>query len=527
MKPDRTTTTLLDREDSAALSLTLLKQQLEHGSVSGVGSSLNVRIEEDGRKSIRTGSFPEEIGPPAAIEIARQVIRSRSFQEAVEVFPRNEIAARTVKGGAPAHHPDFILFFAIVLTSRLGSQREAIRFLRTSPVNWRAVRREFVRAFPQYTVPLHAPKRGHLQHFVRRIKSTEGKIWAAKIRVILRRHAIEQAESMGLLPEHASFSYRDLDLRQWVASDGTVFAPPSKRKSQTKPGQHIDDASGYHIKNGKDVEYGSQYVFTSMRTLDPWSRLIMDAQHVTPVDKTKRAGNEGEVIHQMVTQLKSEIPGLRGLVVDSVIRGHRVLDLAERGVHVVNYPHAQANPNRAGNKRLAPDRIEKSHKITTASHLRPNGRPCKHDLYAEGGQVMTGSLDASGKLVMVPVEVSKYEERRSRKGTYKYYFVLQLRCAHGYFEHRIGLFHTAEGELDFNRGEYLRLYAPKGEHFNAVYGRRNDTENSHANFKSRMPRMRAYGEQAQTMIVLGLMLQENVVTAYVVRQAAQLRRSTA
>lgn len=527
MTSSRTATTLLDRSDSAALSLTLRKQQLEHGSVSGVGSSFNVRIEEDGRQSIRAGSFPEEIGPPAAIEIARKIIRSRSFREVVEVFPRNEIAARTVKGGAPAHHPDFILFLLIVLTSRLGSQREAVRFLRTSPINWRAVRRELVRAFPQYTVPLHAPKRGHLQHFVRRIKSAEGKVWAAKIRVILRKHAIEQARSMKLLPDDAPFRYWDLDLRQWVASDGTVFAPPSKRKKQTKPGQHFDDASGFHIANGKDVKYGTQFVFTSTRTLDPWSRIVLDVEHVTPVDASKRAGNEGEVIHKMVTQLKKEIPGLRGLTVDSIIRGRRLVDLAEQGIHVVNYPHAQSNPNRTGGKRLAAERVEKSHKIKTASHERRNGRVCRHDLYAEGGQVMTGAIDAAGNIVMTPVEVSKYEERRNRKGTYRHYLVVKLRCAHGDFEHRVGMFHTAEGELDFNRGEYLRLYAPKSEHFNAVYGRRNDTESSHRGFKRNMDTMRAYGVQAQTMIALGLMLQENVVTAYVVRQAGQLRRSTA
>lgn len=176
---------------------------------------------------------------------------------------------------------------------------------------------------------------------------------------------------------------------------------------------------------------------------------------------------------------------------------------------------------------MAPGRIEKSHKIVSVEHTRRNGRACVHDVYAEGGQVLTSVMDARGQTRMKSLEVVKYEERKSREDKYKYYFVVNIPCAHGDIEHRIGLFHTVEGELEFNRGEYVRLYAPGSESFNILYGRRNDTENSHANFKSRMPRMRAYGAQLQTMIMLGLMLQENVVNDYVTRRAAQLRKSSA
>jgi hypothetical protein len=508
-------------------SVQLLKEVFDDGSITGVGSALNVCRDGDGRPSIRAQSLPEDAEPPAEIEIMLRVIKSSAFQRTITVFPRNEITARTVKGGAPAHQPDFILYLIITMASRIGSQREAVKFLKTSPTNWRAVRRALSKAFPQFTIPLQPPRRSHLQHFVRRAKSAEGQVWNSKIREILREEAINQAQRMGLLPEDSPFSYRHLDLRQWVVSDGTIFKPPSNRKRKTKETQHIDDASGHHIKNGRDSEFGTQFALVSTRTLDRHSRVVLDVEHVAPVVATKRSGNEGETIHRMVCQLKEEIPGLRGLVVDSIIRGNRLVDLAERGVHVTNYPHAQSNPNRSTEQRMAPDRVEKSHKITSATHERRNGRPCKHDIYAEGGQIFTGAMDVKGNVVMVPLEVVKYEERRSGSGKYKYYFNLRIRCGQGDFHHRIGLFHTAEGELNFNRGEYVRLYAPGQERFFALYGRRNDTENSHSNYKGRMTRMRAYGAQMQTLMMLGLMLQENVVTDYVWQLAARLRKPAA
>lgn len=509
------------------VGLGLHREPLTNGSLTGVGSSIHLTIGEDGKKSLRAADIPEDAEPPADIEIALEVIRSADFRAAVKVFPRNEITARDTRGGAPAHQPDFILYLLLILTSRLGSQRAAVRFLRTSPTNWRAVRKALRRAFPEYTIPLNPPKRSHLQHFNQRVKSPQGAVWIARIRKIQREHAIRRAQRLGLLPNEAAFSHKHIDLRQWVASDGTVFAPPSKRRRMTREGQHIDEASGYHIKNGTDREFGTQFALVNTRTLDRYSRVILDVQHVAPLGPKKTRGNEGAAIHEMVCELKDEVPGIRGLVVDSIIRGNRLVDLAERGVHVVNYPHAESNPNRSADQRMAPGRVEKSHKIVSVKHERRNGRTCVHDVYAEGGQILTSVMNSRGQTTMMPLEVVKYEERQSRNGKYKYYFVVKIPCAHGDVEQRIGLFHTADGELEFNRGEYLRLYAPGSEPFNVLYGRRNDTENSHANFKSRMPRMRAYGAQMQTMVMLGLMLQENVVNDYVTRRAAQLRRSSA
>jgi hypothetical protein len=93
---------------------------------------------------------------------------------------------------------------------------------------------------------------------------------------------------------------------------------------------------------------------------------------------------------------------------------------------------------------------------------------------------------------MVSLEVVKFEERQSQSGKYKYYFNPRIRCGQGDFHHRIGLFHTAEGELSFHRGGHIRLSAPGQEHFYARQGRRNDTENSHSKYKGRMSRMRAF-----------------------------------
>lgn len=75
--------------------------------------------------------------------------------------------------------------------------------------------------------------------------------------------------------------------------------------------------------------------------------------------------------------------GMKGLLVDSVIRGRGVMHLQEDGIVVVNYPHAQSNPDGGPGKRLNPTRREKSALRTIANHKDSNG---DHIIYAVGGE---------------------------------------------------------------------------------------------------------------------------------------------
>lgn len=501
----------ITEEDLGQWVLDVHRSPLPTGTVTGIGTAMHMGVDESGRYGVHASPAPEHVTPPATLEGIKWVIRSREFRAAALNFPRNDIDARDPQGGRPAKTPDFVHFAVIVLTSMTGSQREAIKFLNTSPDNWRIIRKELRRAFRDFRVPFEPPKRNQLNAFNARLRTPQGQLVLSRIRNTLRAESVSRAQAAGLLAGTPAFSYNHVDLRYWAAIDGTIFPPPGNRK--------IDTASGLHLKNGTDKVFGSKHNIMSCRGNDPYSRYILDIVHVKGMGKSG-IGDEAAVSEPMIRELKATTPGLHGVVVDSAIRGTRVTELAEAGIHILNYPHAQENPNRKRGKRLGEGRVEKSRKIKSATHPRRNGRTCTHDIYVEGGTFCQAIINAEGQQVLSPLSVAKFEKRERVNGVNRYYFQLVITCSHGDFTERVAGWHTGDGEVEFNRGEYVRLYSPSDPRFHVLYGRRNDTESTHNQIKHRMARMRSYSPEGQTVIALGIWVSHNVQTTHLSRMLA-------
>lgn len=75
--------------------------------------------------------------------------------------------------------------------------------------------------------------------------------------------------------------------------------------------------------------------------------------------------------------------GIRGLLVDSAVRGAAVTILHRQGIRVISYPHALSNPD-GTDKRLNPNRVEKSQLRYIAAHINPE-RPPSASVTALGG----------------------------------------------------------------------------------------------------------------------------------------------
>ncbi len=484
-------------------------------------------------------------------EEARALYTDPMFWTLCMLLPHNTLATLRPKFGRPRDYPDWLLLL-IALSANLaglGSRGAATRYFRDRrvwvdfvhdvdryvPEGWAQLRqldheagkharssRRRVPA-PKFAAtnvvtikPLREtsrqrsealtvvpPKEHHLDYFMQlwkgMKKSSTGE-WVSldphhpwygvreQAMPLFRELAAERAQQMGLLLDTQRFEYKTPDRAQAVGMDGTVF--PIPRYKQPNKAKGIEK----HIVAGRREEIGSKWTLASTRIPNqPSSRLILDFGH-TGHAKESAWASEGQAMVAMAKALYERTHGgARLLLADSAMRGKDVVDLQTSGITVVNYPHAASNPNGGAGKRLAADRVEKSHLRTTAMHTDANGQPCYHPIYASGGSLLERFIDADGEANVRTVEVLAYEQREGRNGgSRREYKIIRIDCAlAGPFEHRVPLFHTSptSSDPDYNWGEVVRVFEPGSEQFAYLYGARNDTEARHNNLKGRIKYM--------------------------------------
>ena len=180
---------------------------------------------------------------------------------------------------------------------------------------------------------------------------------------------------------------------------------------------------------------------------------------------------------------------MKGLLVDSVLRGNAVTALQRQGITVVNYPHAQSNPDGGGGKRLNATRREKSHLRTIATHQLRSGHTCNHPIYALGGELVALVTDDHGEPDVEHLTITGYFKRPNKDRTRREYLTVRIPCSMGGdFNEDIALFHTDgnSADPDYNWGEVIRVYPPSSHEFKYLYGARNDTEARHSDLKARI-----------------------------------------
>lgn len=512
---------------------------------------------------------------------AKAIYTSKWFWELAAVCPNNRLwwGGKTTdldkrRPGAPIHYPDYLMLFLVCLAgikgvATLNAAATYIRDLDTwaslvahmdqyvperwtllsdlptrntnkkhwanptlavaqTPRNDRTkalgrVRESNVIALRQpLTKP---PSPSTLDYWVRRFRGVDLKNQSLphthdyyglreRIHDTFRRVSVDQAQAMGVLSTDQPFVYGRPDRNQFIGFDGVVFAVRNHKTADT--------VGVYPTGTGNDA-IGSKYGIYSTRVDGQrHSRVILDLAHIHKALPGSHT-SEPHVIKDLTIPLAALTSGgTKGLLVDSIARGNLVSHLQRNGITVVNYPHAKSNPGAGEGKRWADGREEKTHLVRVATHTNHFDKTCEHLIYAVGGELMEVRHTGAGTYTLKPVTHLKYLQRgNADNGTRREYHQIHIACPHGDdLKPLISLFHTdaTSSDPDFNRGEYIRVYAPGTAAAKYLYGARNDTEARHADLKARAKYLPS-DRDGQTLRLLGAAIASNAFSWQVHLQA--------
>ena len=512
-----------------------------------------------------------------SLEQIRGVVASPIFWEVAAILPNNDLSE--VRDGRPQDYPDWFMFLIVSAAAIPGvsTVRAAVRmfsdpwlwahlvdfidqfvpkgFTKLADLDHRDAKHEARRrpraggAAPPPSLPPATsvskvrqigaarqrqirsvpPQRHHMQYFFQKWRGRRrvaggwvpvepGDPWHGirkKMIEAARAAAMRQAQAMGVLDPAMPFKFRIPDRAQYVGFDGVVFPMPDKRRS-TACQDHL-------IGTGASV-HGAKYTIASTRVDGQYgSRVILDFAH-NGTDPDSDYTSEAAATQAMALRLAVLAEGgMKGIVVDSVIRGELLAALQRAGLTVVNHPHAYRNPEGGKARRYNPSRQDKSHLRATATHVDSSGAACDHALYFLNGCLVERIISADGTPTVRRVQVVDYEQRystsKSGNRVRREYLIAKVACTLGEdFTHRVALFHTDPTSTDpqANWGEVARVFAPDTPQFQYLYGARNDTESRHTNLKAAVRYMPA-DVAGQQLRLLGAMVTMNA-TAWQLHQ---------
>ena len=157
--------------------------------------------------------------------------------------------------------------------------------------------------------------------------------------------------------------YAKPDRNPFVGANGVVM---KCTKNSTSAALH---------STGLGPAFGTKYTVFSARINGQYmSRLIFDLVHTHKDHPGSQRSESDAVLDVMPQLLDLSKGGIRGLLVDSAVRGLAVTTLHRQGIRVINYPHAQSNPGGGAGRRLDPGRVEKTDCVTQRPTSTTSGR---------------------------------------------------------------------------------------------------------------------------------------------------------
>lgn len=460
-----------------------------------------------GRTSVttRTPTPSRTDSPLAQVKTLISYPGFRTIAETVESI--EETRRQYSERGRPRMYPDWLMVLIHAAVWATGSQTKAIALISDADM-WNVIRRHAKRELTGVTrLPATAPARHHLTWFNHRVR-TDARLARVLSRLVALAQdaALADAHAAGLL-KNREFQYKHPDAGQYLAYDGTVFAPQSRRW----PGRDTPDpTASAQMKAGQRV-HGCKVLFGSIRADQPWSRIIISATLVTGTTQTG-VGDEAAAIVTDALAVKANTPGLHGVIADGILAGTHITTLATHGLVCVTPVKAKANPNRAEGGRYATGRVEKTARISTFTHDR-HGTPCTHPIVLHGSTLGETAIGDDGNETFVPFPCARYYRRVNADRTIRHYKTVTITCRDTEHEHTIPMYHgNTDTNLAYAQGELQRVFPVGTPEYDYLYGRRNDTESLHNQIKHTITRMPAYGAELQRVLLLGFQLIHNAHT---------------
>lgn len=436
------------------------------------------------------------------LETALITIASEGYWKYAAEFPRNYDLVG-MRGRKPKS-PDYAKAFLVCMAKEFRSMLAAVTEFSFAPT-WTLIREALNTHLPDGwdPAPDECPTLSQMKSFNAKLLRLEDQ-WFRDLDQGVSQQAVRDAQSIGCLDANRSFSWSNPDPRDFVATDGTVLKPAF--------GSGPDDSVGPQIvfndENAKSKPVGTKMLESLVRNGD--TRILL-AIHIVPPGPNGSPGSESAPIHNSTLYLQSLVgAGLKGVIVDSVIRGKVVSELARQGIIVTNYPHAKSNPNRSQGGRHAKGREERQIELSPMSHEARGKKCCEHALIYVGSVPHTRVSDIEGQETLVELKTTGGFLRKNRDGSSRSYHKYLVPCIRGEFQHVQRLF--PEDESGINYGEVNRLFPTNTDQFSALYGRRNDTESWHAEFKRRGNRLPVRGMRLQSVYAAGLLISSNAIS---------------
>ena len=447
------------------------------------------------------------------VETACIVAASPQFWALAAHMPRN-LDVVGMRGRKPKT-PDYAKLLVACVSWQCLSMLATVTELSFAPA-WKVIREvlEAHRKSDWDEVPNDCPGVSQMKSFNAKLARL-GDEWRETAITAVSKQAVQDAQALGYLKPQRVASWKKPDSRDFIATDGTVMLPAF--------GSGADDSLGPQIvfndERAKNKPIGSKVLTTFVHGDLAGSRIIISAD-VVPPGPNGSPGGESEPIARAVRTISlSSGGGLRGLIVDSVVRGSLVSELDRQGITVVNYPHAKVNPNRSVGGRHAEGRVERTVEFPPIKHQVRGDSSCEHALVMVGSVPHTRMFDEEGTENLVELRIQDGFRRRNKDGSNRSYHVYEVPCIHGTFNHTHRLFPT--GESAINHGESTRYFPTTTEQFTMLYGRRNATESWHAELKRTRRRLPVRGMAMQSFYLCCLVITQNA------RNIERMRRSSA
>ena len=474
----------------------------------------------DGTIGLKRPRNDEERNLVSDNQTVRATLADPGFWAAADQMPGNA-PARIRKPGRPVELPSWALYLVACVAGYLGSQRAAVAYF-ADPVMWDIIRIWSQPHTPNgwSALPAKPATRSKLRTF---LEKWDGPEWAdvrARVEKAQMGAAMSEAKRLGHFHPDCPLSYNKVDFRQWVTTDGTVLKAPSDHSPDEDTQHRTDDASGLHSKGGSTAR-GSKYVLIETVSDEDRGRFIVAAAHVTP-KPGKQQGDEAEPTVTAVLNLKQIASGVRGVIVDTVLRGNHIKTLARNGIITVNIPPAAENPDRQTQGRNSENRVERIQYLRTHEHTLPNGHTCKHRLHTAGSAIHQERYDDEGNTILVrlPNAITGYD-RPNADGSSRWYVEYPVPCPHD--DTTVAVRIDGPGRADskaWSWTDLMRFYPVGSPQFGLLYGRRNATESVHRQYKRKAERVPAYGYTRQLLFVIGYIATHNAVA-----RAFHLRRA--
>ncbi len=171
------------------------------------------------------------------------------------------------------------------------------------------------------------------------------------------------------------------------------------------------------------------------------------------------------------------VPGAQGIVYDTALRGvHHQTILRDLGLLPINRVAAA----KAGSKKARSDprqrRVEKLGFVETKAVTLADGTTKNIDLYAQGGAIGIGVLNADGELQFTPLPRIRTHRNADKTG-YRWYNDYRLPDRLGAGQITVRLHNDAsDAARKFNRTENVRPIPATDPDFRDLFRRRNDAE---------------------------------------------------